>query len=672
VVTNPSPLSAATFINTPGYRSEIDGLRAIAVLVVIINHIDSGLLPGGYLGVDIFFVISGYVITLSLLKSKSSSCRSFLAGFYARRIRRLIPSLLVTVVVTCLLTCLVNPEPFNSLLTGAFSLFGVSNIYLAALSTDYFAESAAMNSFTHTWSLGVEEQFYLLYPVILWFALKSKRRVASNQRFLVLVGTLSAVSLLLFWLGNNTHQSIAYFLLPFRFWELSAGCLVCVLSITFASSLRSRLPLPPSLILLALLLVMRVPSAYLSITAPVTVVLTSALILTLKPEQIACQVLSCKPLLAIGVISYPLYLWHWPLLVLVGTSIGLSHLGLPIALAFTFLLAFLTHRFIETPFRYPRAASGNPALLIAFSYSLLGLLAALILLLSQFGSSLSLTHLLHLQPIPPNWGPGLQCHGSGNLPAGVNALSFCLKTATRAPSEKRLYLVGDSHSSQFYFTMRRLLEHSPNMVLAFFNPDDPDDFPHSFWKRHGAAESSPTSRQLIRQARTGDVVVIAFHRGYLNQDRDVHVVPDSSPSPDEIRFRSLAAENFRGLIDQLSAKGVRVVLVRDTPMLRTAKMRLSSCQLQYRLLKADPCEVTQDQDNLTRKAQDDLFTSLQSRSPLVYAWDPRESMMLEGNRFSFYGKNGLIVMRDQNHISKQYAESIVDQFSVFVRGHHVF
>jgi len=152
------------------YRPEIDGLRAIAVLAVILHHLSDRLLPGGYLGVDVFFVISGYVITASLAERPAASLSDLMLGFYARRIRRLLPALLLCVLVTALLFSLVAPDPGQMLGVGWRALFGFSNITLYHLAVDYFRPAINLEPYAHTWSLGVEEQFYLLFPLLLWLS----------------------------------------------------------------------------------------------------------------------------------------------------------------------------------------------------------------------------------------------------------------------------------------------------------------------------------------------------------------------------------------------------------------------------------------------------------------------------------------------------------------------
>ena len=170
------------------YFKEIDGLRAFAIITVIINHLNKNFMPGEYLGVDIFFVISGFVIT-SLNGRIASTFKEFIKSFYARRCKRLLPALIIFVLAISIMVCLFNPYPSVALKTGLTSLFGISNLYLLKQSTDYFAQSTQLNVFTHTWSLGVEEQFYLIFPFLVWFTgFGRKTKKGSRNLFLVLGG----------------------------------------------------------------------------------------------------------------------------------------------------------------------------------------------------------------------------------------------------------------------------------------------------------------------------------------------------------------------------------------------------------------------------------------------------------------------------------------------------
>src|SRR5271157_112847 len=183
------------------YRAEIDGLRAIAVVTVIANHLNKEWFPGGYLGVDVFFVISGYVITGSLLLKAHRTFYSMLEGFYARRFKRLLPALLSCLPLTSLfVSFFISPGAHERkifLNTAIYALFGASNIFLYGNSVNYFGSSAELNALTHTWSLGVEEQFYLLYPFIIWFSIKFHFRSMLRNLFFILM-LLSVLSFLCF------------------------------------------------------------------------------------------------------------------------------------------------------------------------------------------------------------------------------------------------------------------------------------------------------------------------------------------------------------------------------------------------------------------------------------------------------------------------------------------
>ena len=218
--------NASSALKRSRYRPEIDGLRAFAVVAVIINHFNKDILPGGYLGVDIFFVISGYVITSSLFGRPSKDFKDFISGFYERRVKRLVPALSVFVLITSLAICLFDPTPKFSLRTGLTSLFGLSNLYLLKQSTDYFAQSTALNVFTHTWSLAVEEQFYIFFPFLIWFTGFGRQTKNGARNLFLVVGTLTFASLFIFLFLYSTNQQAAYFLMPSRFWEMATGCLI--------------------------------------------------------------------------------------------------------------------------------------------------------------------------------------------------------------------------------------------------------------------------------------------------------------------------------------------------------------------------------------------------------------------------------------------------------------
>lgn len=339
------------------YRPEIDGLRALAVLAVIINHFNKDWLPSGYLGVDIFFVISGLVITTSLIKRPVTSFQDELLSFYGRRMKRLLPAMIVCVVITSILICLFAPAPGVSLQTGLAALFGASNLYLFSLSTDYFAPSTELNAFTHTWSLGVEEQFYLLFPFLLWFAgfwhRNKINRNARNRNSLLSLLILTIVSLVCFLGFYQSQPAAVYFLMPLRFWELGSGCILALLAERAIFHAPAGWWIPPTWMpLTGLLLLFFLPEQQARLATVAAIILTCVLIARLRPESIPYRLLSHPVAVGLGAMSYSLYLWHWSVLSLSRWTIGVHLWSIPIQVALMLILAALSYRYVEKPLRW--------------------------------------------------------------------------------------------------------------------------------------------------------------------------------------------------------------------------------------------------------------------------------------------------------------------------------
>jgi len=333
------------------YRPEIDGLRAFAVVAVIINHFNKDLLPSGYLGVDIFFVISGYVITSSLAGRESKNFLDFLTGFYERRIKRLVPALVVFVLITSVLISLFNPDPGVALGLGWKSLFGVSNIRLYRSSTDYFAQSTELNPFTHTWSLGVEEQFYLLFPFLIWFSGFGQQTAKGARNLFFWVGAMTIASLIGFIYLYQVNQPAAYFLMPTRFWEMAAGCLLFIWFQKRAKIEQALEQVPPLLVVAAMVWVMYLPVAAAVPATIGIVVLSAVLIACLKRGTVAIKFFTLEKVVYLGLISYSLYLWHWSVLCISRWTIGIHWWSVPIQCSLMLIAAALSYKWIETPIR---------------------------------------------------------------------------------------------------------------------------------------------------------------------------------------------------------------------------------------------------------------------------------------------------------------------------------
>ena len=340
------------------YRPEIDGLRAVAVLAVVVFHAVPEWLPGGFVGVDVFFVISGYLITTLLVDEHAASGRIGIAAFYARRARRLLPALWLVLVATLLLSAiLLAPanRQFHQVADSALaSLAFLANLYFQQTTQGYFAGHNDTLPLLHLWSLAVEEQFYVVYPLLLWVAL---RRSVTTARIVVAVTALASLVLAEAWV--STSPALAFFQMPSRFWELSAGALVA-LSASRAWSRGARVAvMSGGLAVVAFSVVATGDMTFPGFGALPAVVGATLVVLGVHhtaaeaPPTWAGRWLRARAVVGLGLVSYPLYLWHWPLLALdravnldptpVAWRLGLCGLAL--------LLAWGTWRFVEGPVR---------------------------------------------------------------------------------------------------------------------------------------------------------------------------------------------------------------------------------------------------------------------------------------------------------------------------------
>jgi peptidoglycan/LPS O-acetylase OafA/YrhL len=344
-------------------RPEIQGLRALAVAVVVIYHIWPGLVPGGYVGVDVFFVISGFLITAHICRGVLAEPRFSLATFYARRIRRLLPASLFVLLVSAIATLVWLPATMWNAVGRQLlaSVFYVQNWVLAADSVDYLAADTAGSPLQHFWSLAVEEQFYLVWPVLLLLAGLVTLRGRSRQTSLVaVVGLVTVASFVVALIATSSSPADAYFITPTRVWEFGVGglCSFIVLRSGFsprARSLVSWLGLA-AIAAAAWLYTSDTPfpgtAALLPVLGTAAVILAGNVPVAWSPGAL----LNRRVVQYLGGISYSLYLWHWPLLiffpfVIAGGPQDLTVVQGLLVLALSLVLAHLSKRFIEDPFR---------------------------------------------------------------------------------------------------------------------------------------------------------------------------------------------------------------------------------------------------------------------------------------------------------------------------------
>jgi peptidoglycan/LPS O-acetylase OafA/YrhL len=639
------------------YRKDIDGLRFIAVFSVVVGHYFPNSVPRGFLGVDVFFVISGYVITQLLFSMDKDHASSFLIAFYAKRIRRIIPALLA-VVILFLLVFLLFVTRIDATIggTGAYSLIGLSNIYLWRRTSDYFGTSAAQNPFTHTWSLGVEEQFYALYPVFFFLCWK----FAKKRRFITLITLVSATSILSLILNiglSHFKPNFAFYSMPTRFWEFGVGVLVSLL-VAKNSEIGNRTFHLRSFIFLVLITSFFLKSGSM-VFGQVVVVTATGLLLFPSSQDIVSKFLSTEKIIWIGVRSYSIYLIHWPVLVLTNYLFGIGVVKNILCILVTVVLSAFTFRVIENPFRVGQfkvsdkrtMSLGLPIILVATAIIHYGAPK-----MSQSYNNL-VPHFLGVKEVP-EWIP-TNCSGAVNIGKLANPIADCLG-GSKGSNARFVYLIGDSHADQLV-SMVRASFLAPDFEVRNLNMEDGIDFPYGdFLPR----TNSPSLKFIELNAKSGDLVVIAFHRGYLNSSRDMHISLNKkiTVTPET---RNLA-ENLDRFSARMRLIGVKLILIKDTPLMASVQTS-QSCALQLKMFGSNGCKVSRAQDTKTRYLQSYAFDSVAKNNPNVLIWDPFNSIYGSSRFFDVVDSNGNYLMWDWNHITKYLSAKLAPDFRDSIR-----
>ncbi len=596
------------------YRPEIDGLRALAVLLVIGHHLggEVGFLPSGFLGVDIFFVISGYVITASILRHGAQPLQPFLLGFYRRRLQRLAPALVACVAVTALLSCLVIPDPGPSLRTGAAALFGLSNVELHRQAGDYFGTDAALNTFTQTWSLGVEEQFYLGYPLLAWgLGLGQGGRRGRAHRFRLVLWLVVALSLGWFLLLASHDPGAAYLLTPGRLWELAAGALLvplgrgndqpapfhpnrpaaapeepppAVLNATVRLGPWWSAAWPPAaaLPLAVLLLLTLAPKQTFALTTPLAVAATTLLIAAAARPGAVQRRLRTPWLRHLGLISYSLYLWHWSVISLSRWTIGLHAWSLPLQLLAMLALAEASYRFVEQPLRRTRWARADGQTVLR-GIGVTGALSALLawLALGEGGRQLyagertaTVREQLARQAVAGTRISNLRCHLDADDQRNRQAINKLARDCSAAAQGGRptLFVAGDSHASALLPLESELHRLGYGSGHLSMNGCPFPATPHGTTKPACGPFQRTWADWVLAHSQRGDVVLIAgYHLSHLGvgigDTRDQLLGPDGRPLTTAAGKLALYSEALRAFATRAQAKGMKVVLLGAGPRL---------------------------------------------------------------------------------------------------------
>lgn len=611
------------------YIPAIDGLRAIAVISVILFHLRSSLLPGGFSGVDVFFVISGYVVSASLAKKRLDNFWSFAASFYSHRILRIYPALVFCLIVSAVLQTLFVPNSWlstTSLKTGLSAFFGLSNFALVWYSDGYFSPRVEFNVFTHTWSLGVEEQFYLLFPVIFFWALRgqfhrSSVRIISNYSLLVLL-------LVSFFVGIYQTYFLAdqaYYLLPSRFWELGCGALLFFFNSKGKLSIKSFL-LVDALALVGLLLIaigfVYSDSRYFPFPWALLPVIGSLLVITrvvsdFRRASIITRFLSNNTIVYLGRISYSLYLWHWPIIVLLKWTVGMDQVEmLFLALFLTLMMSVFSYNFVEMPIRKSNFLKLKPDWSILAGGGVVIIFSACIaggIFWGQPYISLSVTRDRY------NWYPEI----SKDYVSKNNSKFF-----GEVSRSHNIFVLGDSHADG-YGTMFSMLKNEAGIPLQVFAKGG-CSVANLIRRIDGECVQfiDDATRKIIAQARSGDVVFLAALRMNRFSDQWATFSPEDVDrvqyGPNAEKDRAAALIEADSIIGKFERAGLVVVIDAPKPVFKLPPFRCSDWfNVSNPVCKAGPL-VSRAELIAHRAPVLNSINQLKNEHSGLIVWDPFE------------------------------------------------
>lgn len=546
------------------YRREVDGLRAVAVIPVILFHAGFTFCGGGFIGVDVFFVISGYLITTIIVEDLDAG-RFSIRKFYERRARRILPALylmMILCIITSWFVFLPRDMKLFSESVGATSVFS-SNI-LFWRDTGYFDTAAELKPLLHTWSLGVEEQFYIVFPIFLWLMWRlGKSRITGILLF------LSASSLLLAQWGAHNKPAAAFFLLPTRAWELGLGSLTAFYLIRKPQLFNENLFFNQIYSVIGFLLIIisvfyiRDTTPYPSFYTLIPTLGTALVLLFAGPQTQVGALLGYRPIVAIGLISYGAYLWHQPLFSFYRYyRLGEQRAWVSTLLVLTALiLAYVGWRYVEQPFRRREKVSTKSV----FVFSGMGMLGFIIFgLAGHFSNGFvnerfteeqqTLFNTLSVSPLRD------ECHTSGsNFQEPHRACRYFSEPF-------RWAVFGNSHGVELAYSLAvRLKAHNEGLIQLTFS-DCPPTLGRSYEGTPGCSAWTQEAVDYLINNETITHIVVSYRThglALMDNDKRDHDMPVTDADMTE----ALQWKSYVDTIRRFSDAGKIVIVVLQAPQL---------------------------------------------------------------------------------------------------------
>ncbi len=613
---------------------------------MIASHLPEKFLSSGFLGVDVFFAISGFVVTASLLGQRRTQLSQLYVGFLARRIKRLMPALTLCVAVTGFVVLATDPFPRHSIQTGLAALFGFANIVLFFFELDYFSPSSIFNAFTHTWSLGVEEQFYVVFPMFAWLFYY---RLHSDS-FKALAGAMivgGLVSVVMFaWLYDE-HQVAAFFLMPARIWELGVGALVFLASRhTQTARLQAILRRLSPFALVALIVCFFASENY-AMPATLAAVALTGLLLATDDRSPAARLLMLPPVTYVGKISYSLYLWHWPIIALGPIVLATAWRSSLVYVLATAIAAVISFHLVENPLRYRTWTTRRIRDIgLGLACNLVLGAALLFTMIRTDVASNSARAVLHPPPylpvIPSGKSHVLTCAlDGGSRTFKADTVRNCTVAPKPGSGMPTIWAMGDSHSGHMQGMLYELHEKLGVGVHLVETPGWSFPLPAG---RVFAPRQEVFSR-ISQEFKPGDIVLVS--RLFLSPSHP-HAIFELRPW----------LYNASRLAEDLGQKGVKLVITGPPPIFPFNDIR--ECSLDER----KSCRLERDSIAPLIDQVMEQLTKLEKSNSNITVFNIFESVCPTGDKYCHPDNGSSFLYRDRDHFnslgSKLLAEPFVD------------
>jgi peptidoglycan/LPS O-acetylase OafA/YrhL len=629
-----------------GYLPHLDGLRAIAVGLVVLHHAGITWIPGGFIGVDVFFVLSGYLITGQIVKNLGEQRFSF-KDFYQRRLRRLAPAYLAVAFVSLIAAYFILlPQDFiYHCKVAALAFLSLSNFYLANTTGGYFAAAVEEIPLLHTWSLAVEEQYYLVWPVML---IGLARINSARLKTVALLG-LFALSLWFSVWYTPVNAERAYYLLPTRFHELLAGGLLAF----YGASLPRLKSWQQELVSLAGLAMIIVPALiYSSDTlfpswrALIPCLGTVMLVYAGQHAPFTGRLLTLKPMIGLGLISYSLYLWHWPIFSFTQYATGsLDLVKGTVGIALAVLLSWLTWKFIEQPFRFKWRLDGKQLLRYVYLAPAAVLLLALAIVrvgdgfIGRFGDdAVRAVEAMDSEPGKHR----VDCPADNTLPCAD------------------ILLAGDSHAEHFGDFMSVLSADAGLTLQVNMRAGCP-----ALWEiiptyiKNGRPDTDykcvDRSHDLYPQMHRYKYVALAGYWSIADLKPDRYFISDQkNPELSQAVTHRVMTRAFHDSIERIVEAGSVPVLIRDNP---TAPDELFNCSRRKLLpFYNQPCEFSREEIDEVQMFANQLIDQLVVAYPQIIVIDP--NAIICADDVCRTELDGVPIYRDDDHLNRIGSETL--------------